>query len=617
MNANTKGFLATMARLCPRRMSAFLLCLLHCVLSASARPEAAAPFSALRFGYRFSQPDKWPEMRTALEKNLGAFDEVWFSTGVSFPPLGWHEEHARQCAAAAADLRRIGIVPSLEIQTIIGHTDAILAGGDCTGQVWGTMVSADGIAAARLSCPRDPRLIAYFTRVAELHAAWKPGSVWVDDDMSYRNRAPLLDPANNLPGCFCDRCIAGFSEAEGRRWERGELARRIRADESVRRRWDDYSCEGFAAVNLAIAAAVHRASPETVMGYQYGGQLRPAIPRGLFDGSGLSVRLRPGAGAYWDRDPYLQLDKAYTLQQMLKGVRGEKWVGACCPEIETCPRTFACRTAQGVVLEAFENLALGMDFLSMFVADARTDESTAFYADRLFPRLKDANSFLKGYRDANIGTTPCGFSVSNDAPALLVACRGVPIVGAGGRSLGDLPDLASIPIRMSGSGNVDKSSPEYQTRVMQIASSTGLLEYYELCDRASGGRLPVRFGYPVMAFAMPRVRDDGSLATLAVVNASIDRQEPVEVLLRGVGQGVAKAVWHELESPPVEISVTHVGSSVRVLLPRMAAWSCGYLAIPQESGRTASVDVKLPGEPSEEKGSDKIATGTPSKARQN
>ena len=563
------------------RMTAGLLafCLGPSVPTASAQSTPDAPFAALRFGYRYTNPDKWPAMRRALEKNAGAFDEIWFSTGVSFPPLSWHEEHARQCAEAAADLRRMGVVPSIEIQTVIGHTDDILETGDCSGQDWGTMVSAEGLAARRLSCPRDSKLIAYFTRVAELHAAWKPGSVWVDDDMSYRNRAPLRNPRNNLPGCFCDRCLAGFSAAEGRRWERDELARQIRADESVRRRWDDYSCAGFAGVTRAIAAAVHRVSPETVMGYQYGGELRPAIPKGLFDGCGLPVRLRPGAGAYWDTDPHLQLGKSYRLQHMLLGVRGKPWVGACCPEIETCPRTFACRTPQGIILEAFENLALGMDFLSMFAADARTDESTDFYADRLFPRLQAAHSFLKGYRDANVGTKPCGFSVPNDIPAALVACRGVPIVGAGGRSLGTLPDVASIPIRMSGSGTVNKASPQYQTRVMQIASSVGLSEYYARCDRASGGRLPVRFGFPVMAFVVPRVKDDGSLATLALVNASIDRQDPVEVFLRGVDERVTKATWHEPERAPAELPVVRDGAFVRVRLPRLAAWSCGYLDV--------------------------------------
>ena len=542
------------------------------------RTSDAPPFAALRFGYRYTDPDKWPEMRKALEKNAGAFDEVWFSTGVSFPPLAWHEEQARRCAAAAGDLRRMGVVPSIEIQTIIGHADDILETGDCSGQNWGTMVSAEGLAARRLSCPRDPRLLAYFARVAALHAAWKPGSVWIDDDMSYRNRAPLANPKNNLPGCFCDRCLAGFSAAEGRRWERGELARQIRSDASVRRRWDDYSCAGYAALALEIAKSVHEISPETVMGYQWGARIQTAIPHGLFDGCGLPVRLRPGAGAYWDTDAHLQLAKAYTLQRMLGDIRSEPWVGACCPEIETCPRTFACRTPNGIILEAFENLALGMDFLSMFVADARTDETTDFYADRLFPRLRAAQPFLRGYRDACEGTKPCGLAAPGDAPAPLVACRGIPIVPAGGCSLGALPDLGTIPVRMSGSGTVDKTSPKYQTRVMQIASSTGLSAYYALCDSASGGRLPVLFGYPVMAFAMPRTREDGSLATLALVNCSIDRQEPVDAILRGVREGASCGVWHAPECEPVEIPLQRVDGTVRIRLPVMGAWTCGYLS---------------------------------------
>ena len=556
-----------------RHLAAF--CSAFFVLAAQGAADDA-PFCALRFGFRYTQPDRWTEMRAALEKNRAAFDEVWFSTGVSFPPLAWHEEHARQCAVAAADLRKVGIVPSIEIQTIIGHTDGILETGDCSGQDWGTMVSADGLAARRLSCPRDPKLIAYFTRVAELHAVWKPGTVWVDDDLSYRNRAPVLKPENNLPGCFCDRCLAGFAKAEGRTWERGELARSIRADAEVRRRWDEYSCAGFGELTRAIATAVHRVSPETVLGYQYGGPPRLAIPRGLYDGSGKSVRLRPGAGAYWDVDAHQQLDKAYYLQTTLCAARKEPWIGACCPEIETCPRTFACRTAQGVVLEAFENLVLGMDFLSMFVADARTDETTDFYADSLFPRLAAAHGFLKGYHAANAGTWPCGFTVPDGVPAKLVACRGIPIAPAMGRSLGPLPDVKKIPARTAGAEWMAGGRSK-ETLVMQVVSSVALTNFYAQCDNAAGNRLPVLFEEAVMAFAMPRVKEDGTLVSVAFVNASIDRQDPVAVRLRGVPTNVPVAVWHQPEAEPVEIGLVRCGGDVRVRLPRIGAWECGYL----------------------------------------
>ena len=545
-------------------------------LCVPLRGADTVPFCALRFGYRYTQPDKWPEMRAALAKNRAAFDEVWFSTGVTFPPLAWHEEHARQCAVAAADLRRMGIVPSIEFQTIIGHTDSILDAGDCSGQDWGTMVSADGLAAKRLSCPQDPKLVAYFVHVAELHAAWKPGSVWVDDDLSYRNRAPVKKPENRLAGCFCDRCVSGFSAKEGRAWPRGELAKAIRRDESVRRRWDDYSCGVMGELTRAIAAAIHRISPETVMGYQYGGVLQPAIPRGLFSGSGLPVRLRPGAGAYWDTDAHQQLGKAYSLQHMLRDVRGASWVGACCPEIETCPRTFACRTPQGIVLEAFENLALGMDFVSMYVADARTDETTDFYADSLFPRLAAAHGFLKGYHAANAGTWPCGFTVPDGVPAKLVACRGIPIVGATGRSLGPLPDVKKIPARMEGAEWMAGDRAK-ETLVMQVVSSVALTNFYAQCDNAAENRLPVLFEEAVMAFAMPRVKEDGTLVSVALVNASIDRQDPVAVRLRGVPTNVQVAVWHQPEAEPVEIGLVRCGGDVRVRLPRIGAWECGYL----------------------------------------
>ena len=552
-----------------------VFCLAFFVLAAQGAADDA-PFCALRFGFRYTQPDRWTEMRAALEKNRAAFDEVWFSTGVSFPPLEWHEEHARQCAVAADDLRKLGIVPSIEIQTIIGHTDPILDAGDCSGQDWGTMVSADGLAAKRLSCPQDPKLVAYFVRVAELHAAWKPGSVWVDDDLSYRNRAPVKKPENRLAGCFCDRCVSGFSAKEGRAWPRGELAAAIRRDESVRRRWDDYSCGVMGELTRAIASAVHRISPETVMGYQYGGVLQPAIPRGLFSGSGLPVRLRPGAGAYWDTDAHQQLGKAYSLQHMLRDVRGASWVGACCPEIETCPRTFACRTPQGIVLEAFENLALGMDFVSMYVADARTDETTDFYADSLFPRLAAAHGFLKGYHAANAGTWPCGFTVPDGVPAKLVACRGIPIVGATGRSLGPLPDVKKIPARMEGAEWMAGDRAK-ETLVMQVVSSVALTNFYAQCDNAAGNRLPVLFEEAVMAFAMPRVKEDGTLVSVAFVNASIDRQDPVAVRLRGVPTNVQVAVWHQPEAEPVEIGLVRCGGDVRVRLPRIGAWECGYL----------------------------------------
>lgn len=547
------------------------------MLPSAFAQAGKVPFNALRFGSEYTTPSNWPGMREALVANRGAFDEVWFSTGVTFPPLAWHEERARQCAAAADDLRRIGIVPSIEMQTIIGHTDAILASGDCRGQDWSTWVGCDGTVSARVSCPRDPRLAAYFAKVGGLHAAWKPGSVWIDDDVTLRNRAPMKGISKPPFGCFCERCLGDFSETEGHVWTRMALVAAIRANDAVAARWEAFHVDGMAKLVGEIAAAVHRISPETVFGYQYGYSGRVGIPKGLYEKSGMPVRLRPGAGAYWDSDAHEQIAKAYQLAQLSKMFGFPNWIVARCPEIESCPRTFSCRTPQGIILEAFENLALGMDSLSMFIADARPGEDIRHYRDRLFPRIAAAHGFLKAFRDANRDALPCGFTVGEGCPVKLVACRGVPIVTGRCRSLGQLPDVNAIPVRMAGSGNV--TGRERQMRVMQIASGPALLDFYHCCDEASGNKLPVRFEEPVMAFALPNVREDGTLATLAVVNASIDRQEPTMVRLRGVPEKATWGMWHVPEGEPERIAFRRESDGVLARIPRLGAWQCGYLEI--------------------------------------
>ena len=90
--------------------------------------------------------------------------------------------------------------------------------------------------------------------------------------------------------------------------------------------------------------------------------------------------------------------------------------------------------------------------------------------------------------------------------------------------------------------------------------------------------MPIVFESAVRAFAMPRVRDDWTLATVANVNASIDRQDPVTVRLRGVPADAKAAVWHQPEAGDVEIALVRDGSDVRVRLPRIGAWACGYLS---------------------------------------
>lgn len=540
----------------------------------SSDPEV--PFCALRFGHQATDEAVWPELYAALAKNRQAFDEMWFSTGIAFPSSAWHEAQSARCARAAEDLRKIGIVPSVELQTTVGHVDTWLGHLDHSAATWSHWTGWDGTVCGYIACPRDPQFVDYVVRMAEIYAAWKPGSMWFDDDVRTVNRAHTKNVANDSfgHGCWCDRCLREFSSREGKAWTRETLVAAAEKDEALRSRYYEHCVDALSNFVFKAASAAHRISPETRFGYQFG-WFSAKIPAALHQAGGAPVRLRPGGGAYWDTDPHAQLGKAYYLDAISSEIRKEPWIEAACPEIESCPRTFFCRTPQGIVLEAFENLALGMDFLSMFVGSMapHCHEEMWFWSDRLFPRLATAHGFLKDYRDLNRGTKPVGFKV-DFVYAKLLGSRGLPIAPMSGVSLGALPSVDDIPVRTTGS--VDSRDV---THVMEIMSGKAWREWAAKADAVSGQKLPIVFPEPVRLFAMPRCLPDGMLRSVALINCSNDRQDPLVVVLRGVPENASSAIWRPSEGDPVSLPVVCKDGVTSVTLPRIGAWECGYLAL--------------------------------------
>lgn len=557
------------------------------------------PFNALRMGPFSEKPENWERLFPALRDNRPAFDEFWFSTGCSFPKIEWHEESARRCAKCAEDLRGIGMVPSIEMQTILGHNDTIPEqNGENTGATWVKRVEWNGTTAKYCPCPRDPVMQAYFKKVAVLHAAWHPGIIYVDDDFCVKPRCKTAsDPYFNGMrgyGCFCPRCLNEFSKYEGHEWTRGSLIEAMRAEKEregdqhhswldpdygetgINRKWLDFQLLGLADFARELAAAVHAVSPETRMGYQFG-RGHVEIAQALAEGSIHPIRIRPGAGSYYDTYPRDQIIKAYQLSLSSRFMGEHDFIEARCPEIESCPRTVFCRTPQGVILEAFENIAFGMDFLSMFVANWRANESVDYYHKRLFPRIAKARPFLEKYRDANRGAKPCGFTIPGDVPDILVSERGLPIVTAErGIELGKLPPLSEVSINGSGSG----WGGSQESRAAQIMSGPDWRKWIARADEVSCARLPVVMSEPAMAFVVANVTDNMELRTVAFVNASIDRQEPQVIKLRGVPEKISQVKWHIPECDSMELKLCRLaGGDAETTLPEMGAWQCGYIEV--------------------------------------
>ena len=107
-------------------------------------PAADRPLMMLRFRIGQESGEIWKRTFAQLKKYSDCCDEVWFSTGLSVVPLDTHRKLSAAMAENAKQLRRIGIIPSLQFQSTIGHSDSISAPYDNSGKTWGGYVGRFG-----------------------------------------------------------------------------------------------------------------------------------------------------------------------------------------------------------------------------------------------------------------------------------------------------------------------------------------------------------------------------------------------------------------------------------------------------------------------------------------
>ena len=397
-----------------KRAMCFLL-----VLTAAVSASAVEPFMIIRFRAGQHENDAlWKQTFDMLKRYRQGCDEVWFSTGIGVPPLAWHEAQAKRIAAAAKQLRAVGIVPSLQIQATLGHSDRISALADTTAKAWGGFTGPDGTECKLVNCPRQPGFLKYCAEMARVYASWKPGSIWIDDDLRMTNHLPVKT------GCYCPTCVAAFSKQEGKAYTRQSLVAALKKDAQLSARWNVFGQESLAQVARVIAEAVREVSPDTRMGYQHGSvEGRDRIFRALAEASGHKVGSRPGGGVYSDHNPYDLIAKAFRLSRQMSAQPGYELLDRICPEIEACPRCFTCKTAHGLAVESLLDLAMGMDCLSYFIMDPQL-ESPAWYGSALMSELASEAQLFKDYVRFNEGTMPGG--IGGDGP-FRVACIGLPL----------------------------------------------------------------------------------------------------------------------------------------------------------------------------------------------
>ena len=519
---------------------------------------SAAPTMSLRLrGPHTATETQWRKTLAAIAANPGCCDEVWFSTGIGVPPVSWHREQAARLARAADDLRRLGIVPSLQVQATLGHSDGLSASEDCSAKAWTGWTGSTGVEDRYCNCPRQPAFLAYVREMSRAYASFRPGSVWIDDDLRIGNHTPATN--GSRLGCWCDTCIADFNAREQASWTREALNAAMAKDAALAARWKAFSVSSIATVARAIAEEFHVRSPETRMAFQHCFDLSSldsvrAVASALHAASGNKVGLRPGGGAYYDVNPMDQVVKSLAAARYRKTVGDLGFVDVWCPEVESWPRAYGSRSAQSALVESFVALAYGFNSTSLLLLDTRY-ETDELYSRTILRPLAAAAPVLKGYVAANEGTVPAGYSADARTPAQLYrwALCGIPVLPGVGRELGVLaPKDLALAVCAVGSAAVQSARDAHPAPAVLESPFVGLL--------------------------VPRVTGKGALRTVALLNTRIDAQGPVALRLAGVPAG-AQAVWRALRRPPLQLDLVRDGDVVRTTIPEIGAWNAGYIDI--------------------------------------
>lgn len=541
---------------------AFFVAVVLCALAVHAD---TAPVLQLRLrAPDIISDEAWDATRAMIAANPGCCDEVWFSTGIGVPPVSVHADRAARMVRAAAELRRLGVIPSLQFQATIGHGDGISLTEDCSAKNWTGWTGSTGVEAKACNCPRQRGFLAYVREVARLYAAFKPAYVWIDDDLRFDNHNPAT--VGSRPGCWCERCIADFNAATGGKWTRKTLDAAVAKDEALLEKWIGFSEDSIVEVARAIAEELLKVSPDTRMALQHGMTHAGTIMKVLtvlHETSGRPVGFRPGGGAYYDVNPNDQIIKSLLSARYRLKLGDPGIISLWTPEVESCPRVYGSRSAQSILVEGFSALMYGMDAVSMLVTQTGNEERELYSRTILKPLAKGA-AVLKGYAISNRETVPVGFTSSASVDELYsFASSGVPVLFGVGRSCGELTEEDLKLDRI-------------------IFTSKKVQEGRDMLDRR-GKTLPARVVSPFVGLMLPRVSiKDGTLRTVALLNNRIDAQEQIELSLRGVPKG-ATAVWREMRRSPVEVPLVREGEAVRATIPSIGAWNAGWLEMSTDS----------------------------------
>ncbi len=524
-------------------------------------PEFQHPIMMLRLRPTNTDSDEnWKATFDIIKENPGCCDEVWFSTGIGYLPVEWHQDKVERMSKAMAQLAQIGVASSLQFQMTIGHGDKFGVGNEelFSEKTWTGWTGSTGVEAKFSSCPRNPDFLDYIRRTSSIYAALNPAYIWVDDDLRYDNHKPAT--LDSHIGCWCEDCIATFNEQTSGHWTRQTLSAALEADKELNEKWHQYCIESLCNIAAIISEEVHRVSPTTRMAFQ--GKKEAFVVHHvkeilnvMHEKTGLPVGYRPGTGSRFDMEGASgQIIKSMQSARFIELIGNPEYIDLWCPEIETWPRVYGSRTGQGVLVEAFASLAYGLNSVSMFIMAADM-EDPQLYSRSLLKPIAEGSDVLYRYAAMNEGTLVAGYESETSCDVMYEFARtGIPVLPGVGKSLGSISqdEMTSVVIPKTLSADIQKLRDSYEAPAVCCSPFVGLL--------------------------IPRITPEGHLRTVGLISTRIDSQEQLRIRLSGVPSDVKFLMWREMKKKPVRVRLERDADGLcYVTIPSISAWNAGFL----------------------------------------
>lgn len=351
-----------------------------------------------------NDPEWVREFLEYVDANPNSCQEVWLCSSYAFPPIEKHREFAHGMKPALEQFKARGIRVALQISNTIGGHSGTL-NSDCTGLIrddWHAryIVNSDGKECPATFCTRSKEFTEYVQKELEVYLTELPDvcGVWIDDDFRM---------GNHHLSCWCDSCIAEFSERQGKKYTREELVGLVNDDFDTRDAWIQFTKDRLYDAAKMMSAAIHKHAPNAYVALQHGafgymqGCGQTAAFEGFKDGSGIAPKSRPGGGSYEDYDPNTFIRKWRWMSHQTRYL--PEYVKDIRPEIENLPDVAYGKTMAGLAFETafyFAGGATSMSYATMM----RRNEPLSWLCQQLgdmsenfewFSRLSEINQNTK------------------------------------------------------------------------------------------------------------------------------------------------------------------------------------------------------------------------------